>query len=105
MPPENFSSTETLENFKDLVASLYSGCADASPNFGVTLECFQNSLSKAIRKYLFTNDNTPAKTEIEQFLNDLNINDLFMAIACSNGSERAWWEFDQHHRTYLERVA
>ena len=28
-----------------------------------------------------------------------------MAIACSNGNERAWWEFDQNHRSYLERVA
>ena len=28
-----------------------------------------------------------------------------MALACANGNERAWWEFDQQHRAYLERVA
>ena len=105
MPPEQFSSTETLENFKDLVVSLYTRCAETSPNFGVSLECFENSLSKAVRKYLFVGDNIPTPAEIEQFLTELNINDLFLAIACSNSSERAWWEFDQHHRTYLERVA
>lgn len=105
MPPENLSSNETLQDFKKLVASLFSRCAATSPNFGVTLECFENSLSKAVRKYLFVNDCAPTKGEIEQFLNELNINDLFMAIACANGAERAWWEFDQQHRNYLERVA
>lgn len=105
MPPEQFSSTETLENFRDLVESLFERCAETSPNFGVTLECFESSLAKAVRKYLFAGDANPTAAEIEQFLNELNINDLFMAIACSNSSERAWWEFDQHHRTYLERVA
>jgi RNA polymerase sigma factor (sigma-70 family) len=30
---------------------------------------------------------------------------LFLALACANGNERAWWEFDQQHRSYLERVA
>ncbi len=105
MPPEQFSSTETLENFEDLVVSLYTRCAETSPNFGVTLECFETSLSKAVRKYLFAGEIIPTAAEIEQFLNELNINDLFLALACSNSSERAWWEFDQHHRTYLERVA
>jgi RNA polymerase sigma-70 factor len=105
MPPEQFSSTETLENFKDLIQSLYTRCAETSPNFGVTLETFERALAKAVRKYLFADEATPTAAEVEQFLNELNLNDLFMAIACSNGSERAWWEFDQHHRTYLERVA
>lgn len=107
MPPEQFSSSETLKDFQPLVASIFSRCTEASPNFGVTLECFEKSLARAVRKYLFVGggDEPPTKTEIELFLNELNINDLFMAIACANGAERAWWEFDQQHRTYLERVA
>ena len=28
-----------------------------------------------------------------------------MALACAKGNERGWWEFDQQHRSYMERVA
>lgn len=106
MPHEPVSSAvETLENFKELVASLYERCTETAPNFGVTLESFQNTLARGVRKYLYSSENTPTRQEIEQFLNELNHNDLFLAIACSQGSERAWWEFDQNHRAYLERVA
>ena len=104
MPQENFS-TESLEKFKDTVESLYSRCVEVAPNFGVTLEMFQNSLARAVRKYLFSGENKATDAEIVQFLNELNHNDLFLAIACSVGCERGWWEFDQNHRAYLERVA
>jgi RNA polymerase sigma-70 factor len=105
MPHEQVSSTVTLEKFDALISSLYSRCVEAAPNFGVTQESFQNSLAKAARKYLYANDAAPTDAEVEGFLNELNLNDLFLAIACANGNERAWWEFDQNHRSYLERVA
>ena len=38
-------------------------------------------------------------------MEQLQCDDLFLALACANGNERAWWEFDQQHRSYLERVA
>ena len=43
--------------------------------------------------------------ETKDFLNSLHHDDLFLTLACSDGSERAWWEFDQQHRSYMERVA
>ena len=43
--------------------------------------------------------------EIKSFLHEIQVGDLFMALACAAGNERAWWEFDRHHRAYLERVA
>lgn len=98
-------STETLEKFAELVSSLYSRCVETAPNFGVSLENFQTALNRAVRKYLFADGNAPTDAEVEGFLNELNINDLFLAIACANGNERSWWEFDQNHRAYLERVA
>lgn len=95
-----------LTNSEDSVVSLYLRCAEVAPNFGVTEECFRENLARAVRKYLFRDDTAPpTDEEISQFLNELQIQDLFLAIACANGSERAWWEFDQQHRSYLERVA
>ena len=50
-------------------------------------------------------DELPSLEETRNYLNALHHEDLFLTIACSNGSERAWWEFDQQHRAYMERVA
>ncbi len=96
----------TLENCENLVVSQYLRCVDAAPNFDITKECFCENLARAVRKYLCRDEMPPPTTaEIEQFLNELQLQDLFLAIACANGNERAWWEFDQQHRGYLERVA
>lgn len=95
-----------LENSENLVASLYLRCVDVAPNFGVASDYFRENLERAARKYLFRDETaSPTTEEIEQFLNELQIQDLYLAIACAAGSERAWWEFDQQHRGYLERVA
>ena len=48
---------------------------------------------------------TPSVEELIDFLRQIQADDLFLALACASGNERAWWEFDQHHRSYLERVA
>ena len=104
-PQENLPET-ILNDCADLVAALYERCVENAPNFGVEFETFQNTLAKAARKYLFTPEAAPpTNDEIRQFLNDLQTNDLFMALGCAAGNERAWWEFDQQHRGYLERVA
>lgn len=88
------------------IEALYARCSENAPNYGVSLEEFSRTLQRAARKYLFNAEaETPAKADIEQFFNELQVTDLFMAIACAAGNERAWWEFDQHHRAYLERVA
>lgn len=96
----------TLENCENLVDSLYLRCVDAAPNYDLTKDCFCDNLARAVRKYLCRDEMPPpTQAEIEQFLNELQLQDLFLAIACANGNERAWWEFDQQHRAYLERVA
>ena len=100
------TAEKTLPDCTDLIASLFARCVETAPNFGVGEQQFQEHLQRAARKYLFTNaDDLPTPPEVEQFLNQLQIHDVFLAVACANGSERAWWEFDQHHRGYLERVA
>ncbi|HTK37957.1 MAG TPA: hypothetical protein VL325_05650, partial [Pyrinomonadaceae bacterium] len=85
---------------------IYARCLENAPNFGVREDCFKASLRKTAEKYLASACPAPASAaEVDEFLNQIQADDLFMALACSNGNERAWWEFDRQHRSYLERVA
>src|SRR5437868_4721598 len=88
------------------IADLYARCHENAPNFGVTLEGFKSSINKTAEKYLIgaSSDSVSAE-ELNDFLAQLQADDLFMALACAGGNECAWWEFDQQHRSYMERVA
>jgi len=102
--PEQF--TDLLIECEPLLDDIFARCAENAPNFGVGEECFKDSLRKSARRFLSAADSEGAtELELKDFLNQLQAADLFMAIACSVGSERAWWEFDQQHRAYMERVA
>jgi RNA polymerase sigma-70 factor len=107
MAPDSVIEQEDLiRQCESLMKELYAECMDSAPNFGVREECFKASLTNSIKKYLFRNSETlPSLEHTQDFLRSIQINDLFLALACSNGSERAWWEFDQQHRSYLERVS
>lgn len=96
IPAESDSQIETL----------FSKCAENAPNFGVRLDCFKASLEKSVGRYIRSSPSEIVNAaEINDFLNQIQADDLFMALACASGNERAWWEFDQQHRSYLERVA
>lgn len=89
-----------------VIDEIYERCRTNAPNFGVREECFHGSLNRTLDRFCNANDNETIDDEAKAaFLNSIQADDLFMAIACSNGNERAWWEFDQNHRAYLERVA
>lgn len=97
---------ELLSSCEPVIEEVFARCEENAPNFAVRLECFKESLKKTARKYLFADAaNPPTVEEVCAFFREIQANDLFMAIACANGNERAWWEFDQQHRAYLERVA
>lgn len=88
------------------VSEIFDQCTQNAPNFGVRKDCFVASLKTTIGKYLASASTEPlTEKDIEEFLAGIQGDDLFMALACANGSERAWWEFDQQHRSYMERVA
>ncbi len=105
MSPELALYDSLLENCEVVMDEIYSRCAENMPNFGVKNKCFNDTLKKTAKKYLFKENNKPNSDEIKTFLCEIQAEDLFMAMACSNGNERAWWEFDQNHRGYLERVS
>src|SRR5262245_47228220 len=88
------------------ISEIFASCAQNALNFGVRKECFVGSLKKTIEKYLVPASAAPlTEGDISDFLGSIQADDLFMALACANGNERAWWEFDQQHRAYMERVA
>jgi RNA polymerase sigma-70 factor len=89
------------------IDALHAACAGGAPNYGVNPETFRVAIRAAIDKYLVDqqNGNAPTPQEVRQFIGELQINDLYLALACAQGSEHAWWEFDQSYRRYIERVA
>src|SRR6185369_3028204 len=97
---------DLLKNYEPTIEQLFERCTENAPNFGVRSECFKASVTRTAQKYLFANaSESPSDEDLKQFFEQLQADDLFMALACANGNERAWWEFDQQHRAYLERVA
>lgn len=106
MHPEAKIDDALLGPADQLISEVYERCSENAPNYGVKLDCFRGSIAKTLSKYVL---NTPeadsSEAGISSFISQLQADELFLAIACANGNERAWWEFDQQHRTYLERVA
>src|SRR5690606_33390032 len=90
---------------ESVIGQMYERCNENAPNFGVTLECFARSLNSTVAKFAGSADDEVSEKEVTDLLAQIQADDLFMAIACANGNERAWWEFDQQHRAYMERVA
>ncbi len=89
-----------------MIDLIYARCVENAPNFGVSPDCFNESVAKTINKFLSADlDSRPDDSDVDSLLTQIQADDLFMALACANGNERAWWEFDQQHRSYVERVA
>ena len=88
-----------------VIGQMFERCHENAPNFGVTSDCFARSLSATLAKFERSSSDDLAEKDVTDFLGQIQADDLFMAIACANGNERAWWDFDQQHRAYMERVA
>jgi len=89
-----------------LTGTAFEVCHAEAPNFGVTRGQFAASIRQTIAKYLVRSSEGPLTiADIDEFFANLQNGDLFLALGCSAGNERAWWEFDQQHRAYMERVA
>lgn len=106
MQTEAKTSADLSSENREMIDLIYARCVENAPNFGVTSESFTNSLSKTIDKYLSAApEDQPDTGDVDSLLAQVQADDLFLALACANGNERAWWEFDQQHRSYVERVA
>jgi RNA polymerase sigma-70 factor len=106
MTPEIIQHEHLLDECDGVIEEIFAKCTENAPNFGINLDCFRESLHRTARKYLFANSpETLTANEVKSFFREIQSEDLFLALACSFGNERAWWEFDHQHRSYLERIA
>lgn len=105
MPSDQVTIDEAFPEVDTLIGEMFARCRLNAPNFGVREECFKASLSKTVEKYVKSTPKPPEGGELTEFLSQIQADDLFLALACANGSETAWWEFDHQHRSYMERVA
>ncbi len=96
---------ETLREYDEQIDDLFARCVENAPNFGVTPEMFKASLRRTLLRFQQISTQPATETETRDFLNQLQLDDLFLALACAHGNERAWWEFDHQYRGYLERIA
>ncbi len=88
-----------------VIGQMFERCHENAPNFGVSSDSFSKSLTSTLTRFSNSSDAELTEKEASDFLGQIQSDDLFMAIACASGNERAWWEFDQQHRAYMERVA
>src|SRR5262245_21427805 len=106
MSSSNSDIDKLLQASNAEISEVFERCTANAPNFGVQKETFVESLKRTIEKYLAPSSATPlTQKDVIDLLSQIQADDLFMAIACAKGSERGWWEFDQQHRSYMERVA
>jgi RNA polymerase sigma-70 factor len=114
--PDNSSRLTSIdavfrERFAACAAELevtYARCVERHPAFEVSLVVFCDAVANAVRKYLIRDGGPvtcPTTTEIERFISDLHVEDLYLVLACNRGDEKAWWEFDREHRSFIERCA
>lgn len=96
-----------LGDCTDYMDALYERSRKSAPNYGLSLADFKTGLRMAIDKYLFDHANgaAPSVEQVRDFLDELRTADLYLALACANGNEHAWWDFDQGYRGYIERIA
>jgi RNA polymerase sigma-70 factor len=100
------NDTFLLDECASMMDEIFERCCANAPNYGVDCELFKASLEKITRRFIASgNGDSLSAGDVADFLSQIQADDLFLAIACAGGSERAWWEFDQQHRSYMERVA
>ncbi len=106
MSPKTDQEESFLDRQEGLIKELYAECIETAPNFGIDKDTFRTSLRNSMKKFLIkSSDSLPSDEDAEKFLRSIQKDDLFLALGCAKGNERAWWEFDHQHRTYLERIS
>ena len=73
------------------IDAIYARCAESAPGYDISSETFRAAVRTAIEKYLVNHEHghVPTPAQIRQFINDLQINDLYLALACARGNNRA----------------
>lgn len=83
----------------------YQSCYEAAPNYQVSRAEFETAVRAAVDKYLVNQSPNITAADVRQFYGELQLTDLYMAVACAKGNERAWWDFDAGYRNYIARIS
>lgn len=95
-----------LQSCEKTISQLYNECQKRKPEYPVTREDFKKRIESTIQKYLLKDtENLPSSRELKDFIKQLYVEDIYLSIACEKGDEKAWLEFDQTYRSYLQKVA
>jgi RNA polymerase sigma factor (sigma-70 family) len=105
MNPHENKIDELLCQCETLIEQMFEKCRQNAPNYEVSFQQFKSALEKSVKKYLVKEEEyLPDVEEIKTFLGQIHYQELFLAIACANGDERAWWDFDREYRSYIEGI-
>jgi len=75
----------------------------SAAHWDVPRERFEAAIYASLN-HAFGNINATS-SEVNEYLDDLNLDDLALAIACESGSDRAWEHFISEYRSLLNRAA
>ncbi len=98
-------SEQVLDKYEPQGDELYARCVTNAPNVGVPAARFRASVNKSLTRFAGSSAQPVTQDEVVEFLGLLQADDLFLALGCAEGNERAWWEFDHQYRAYIERLA
>jgi len=84
-----------------VIERLFDGSSAA--HWDVPRERFEAAILASLN-HAFGNIN-PTSSEVSEYLDDLHLDDVALAIACESGSERAWEHFVSEYRPLLHRAA
>jgi len=105
MVPHENKTDELLCQCETLIKQIFEQCRQNAPNYEVSFQQFKSALETSVKKYLIKEEEyLPDVEEIKTFLGEMHHQELFLAIACANGDEMAWWDFDREYRSYIERI-
>ena len=77
MSPETNSNADLLNKCESAMEEIFSHCVENAPNFGISIECFKDSLKRTVQKYILNDSqDTPEVEEINEFLNQIQADDL-----------------------------
>ena len=110
-PLSSNSQEESLDHLTACAADfedIYQRCVQTYPDFGLSKADFRSAVVRSIDKYLLgyaARGQTSSTDDVRKFVGALQDLDLYLALACSQGNEAAWWQFDRQYRSFIERVA